>query len=104
MKRSREEFGEAASLRYQSLILQALRDIGEDPKRPRSTERPEIMIDGAGTFHLSFSRGRVGHPGVKEPRHFLLYRRREDVVEVARLLHDAQDLERLVPEEFRRSN
>jgi len=42
--------------------------------------------------------------GVKAPRHFQLYRRREDEVEIARLLHDARDLERQVPEEFRRSN
>jgi plasmid stabilization system protein ParE len=40
---------------------------------------------------------------VKEPRHFLLYRRREDgVIEVARILHDGRDLQRHLPEEYRR--
>lgn len=102
MKRSHQEFGEAASLRYQALILQAIRDIGEEPDRPGSTERPELMIDGAKTYDLSFSRGRAGRPGVNKPRHFLLYRRRDDVIEVARLLHDARDLERQIPEEFQR--
>jgi hypothetical protein len=35
---------------------------------------------------------------VKTPRHFLLYRRREDgVIEVGRVLHDSRDLERQLP-------
>ena len=84
MKRSLQEFGEAASLRYSALIRQALFDIGADPERPGSKERPEIMIQGARTYHLEFSRSRVSGSTVKEPRHFLLYRRREDgVIEVA---------------------
>ena len=42
--------------------------------------------------------------GVKAPRHFLLYRRREErVIEVARVCHDARDLVRHVPEEYRRN-
>jgi toxin ParE1/3/4 len=40
---------------------------------------------------------------VTEPRHFLLYRRREDgVIEVARILHDGRDLARHLPEGYRR--
>ena len=46
------------------------------------------MVEGARFNHLSFSRSKVGRPGVKEPRHFVLYRRRGDVLEVARILHD----------------
>lgn len=103
MERSSQEFGERAALRYDALIKQALKDIGEDPERPGSKERPEIMVEGARVYHLSFSRSRVGRPGVKEPRHFLLYRRCGDVIEVARILHDAGDLEGQVPEEYRRS-
>lgn len=97
------EFGEAAALRYEVLILQALCDIGEEPERQGSKERPEIMIEGARVYHLSFSRSRVSRSGVKEPRHFVLYRRRGDVIDVARILHDARDLERHLPEEYRRS-
>jgi toxin ParE1/3/4 len=41
--------------------------------------------------------------GVKAPRHFLLYRRRDEgVIEVARVIHDARDLTRHLPEEYRR--
>ncbi|MGP8245686.1 MAG: hypothetical protein ACLQVN_14355 [Bryobacteraceae bacterium] len=80
-----------------------MRDIGDDPERPGSKERPEIMIGGARTYHLEFSRGRVSGSKVKEPRHFLLYRRRADgAIEVARILHDGRDLWRHLPEEYRR--
>jgi toxin ParE1/3/4 len=41
--------------------------------------------------------------GVKAPRHFLLYRLRgERVIEVGRVCHDARELVRHVPEEYRR--
>jgi toxin ParE1/3/4 len=84
---SRQEFGESAAGRYQALIKQAAIDIGDNPVRPGSQERPDLMIEGARTYHLSFSRNRVTGHRVKEPRHFLLYRLREDgVIEVARIL------------------
>ena len=89
-----KEFGDQAALRYDALIKQALRDIAEDPERLGSKE--------IRTYHLSFSRSRLPHPGVKEPRHFLLYRRPGKVIEVARILHDARDLKRNLPEAYRR--
>jgi plasmid stabilization system protein ParE len=63
VKPSLQEFGEAASLRYEALILQALSDIGDDPERPGSTKRPEIMIEGALTYHLEFARGKAKGKG-----------------------------------------
>ena len=84
-----KEFGDRAAHRYDELIKQTLRDIAEDPERSGSKEKPELMMEGVRTYHLSFSRRRLPHPGVKEPRHFLLYRRRGNVIEVARILHDA---------------
>ena len=100
---SERKFGEATAARYRALIKQAVRDVGDDPERPGSKERPEIMIKGARTYHLQFSRSRVSGPGVKEPRHFLLYRRRADgVIEVARVLDEARDLARHLPEDYRR--
>jgi plasmid stabilization system protein ParE len=99
---SERSFGHSAAKRYRALIKQALRDIGESPERPGSQERPEIMVRGARTYHISLSRSRVSGPGVKEPRHFLLYRRRADgVIEVARILHDGRDLGRHLPEDYR---
>lgn len=102
VRRSFEEFGEAASQRYEALLLQALLDIGADPKRPGSKERPEFLVEGARTYHLEFSRRRVSGSRVKDPRHFVLYRCREDgVIEVARIIHDSRDLDRHVPKSYR---
>jgi len=48
------------------------------------------------------SRRRVSGPIVKEPRHFLLYRRRSDgVLEIARVLDEARDFQRHLPEDYR---
>jgi toxin ParE1/3/4 len=45
----------------------------------------------------------VKSQGVKATRHFLLYRSREEpLIEVGRVCHDARDLARHVPEEYRR--
>jgi toxin ParE1/3/4 len=105
LKWSEENFGKQAALRYRALLKQALRDIEADPERPGSIERTEIMIAGARTYHFSFSRPRVGSAGVvKAPRHFLLFRRTGlGVVEVSRVLHDASDLERHLPQGYRRN-
>lgn len=101
---SQKEFGEAAARSYAALIVQALRDIGDDPERPGSKERAESMVEGARTYHLWFSRSRVSGPSVKSPRHFLLYRLLDErVIEVGRILHDGRDLERHLPKQFRRS-
>ncbi len=99
-----EEFGERAALRYDVLIKQALKDIGADPERPGSNTRPAMMIEGARTYHLQFSKSRAGKPGVKQPRHFILYRCRENgVVEVARILHDGRDLQLHIPGDYRQT-
>jgi toxin ParE1/3/4 len=99
------EFGMAATERYRLLIRQALLDIASNPDLPGSRERPEIMVNGARTYHIELSRHRVAGPKVKEPRHFILYRRRRDgVILVARVLHDSRDLQRHLPGDFRRGS
>lgn len=47
IKHSVKSFGEAASLRYEELIRQALTDIRDDPDRPGSVARPDLMVDSA---------------------------------------------------------
>lgn len=102
LKRSVQEFGMAASLRYRALIGQALLDLKDDLERPGSKARPDLLVEGARTYHLALSRTRSAGARVKEPRHFLLYRRREDgVIEVARVLHDSRDLARHLPVGYR---
>ena len=103
LKWSFEEFGNEAYLRYAALIRQALLDIAADPELPGSKERPDIMVGGARTYHLSLSRARAEGGKVKDPRHFLVYRRRGDgVIEIARVLHDSRDPARHLPTGFPR--
>lgn len=88
-----EQFGEAARLRYQSLIVAALRDIAAQPDRPGSIDRPELG-SGVRSWHLRLSRdGAVGGV-VRRPRHFVVYRTETSLVVVGRVLHDAMELAR----------
>ena len=101
---SEAKFGHDAKLRYEALTVQALRDIESDPARPGSTERPEIMIEGARTYHIRLSRDRAmtALGVVHNPRHFILYRRRGNVIDIGRILHDGCDLQRHLPDDYRR--
>ena len=46
-----EQFGEAARLRYESLVVAALRDVARQPDRPGSLARPELGA-GVRSWHL----------------------------------------------------
>jgi toxin ParE1/3/4 len=95
-----ERFGERSVARYRDLLKQAIRDIAADPGRPGSKERPDLAR-GIWTYHLAFSRDRAASDLgiVRKPRHFLVYRRRgDDLIDVVRVLHDARDLQRHLPE------
>jgi toxin ParE1/3/4 len=106
MKWSLKEFGEQAALRYDSLMTQALTDIGEDPERPGVQQHSELA-EGVLVYHLRFSRGRSRSALgiVRNPRHFVVYRRRDrtNVIDVLRVLHDSRDLARHLPEEQARA-
>lgn len=101
---SHDRFGVRAATRYRELLKQALRDIAADPERPGSREMRNLAR-GVRTYHLSFSRDRVRNQFgmVRNPRHFLVYRRRgKTVIDVVRVLHDARDLDRHLPEGYLR--
>ena len=53
------------------------------------------------SYRIELSRRNVvGIAAVQRPRHYFVYRIRDDIVEILRLIHDAQDLElHLVSEE-----
>ncbi len=101
--KAESKLGYQAKLRYEALLIQALRDIESEPFRPGSTERPEIVIKGARTYHIVLSRTHVSGPRVKEPRHFILYRHRDvaNVIDNGPILHDGRDLASHLPEEYR---
>ena len=89
------QFGEVARLRYESLIVAALRDVATRPDRPGSIERPELG-GGVRTWHLRLSRDHVTSAAgvVRRPRHFLIYRVEPALLVVGRVLHDAMELAR----------
>jgi len=100
---SQEYFGEQGRLRYETLIVQAIRDVAVGPRRPGCRSRPEIA-EGALTHHLINSRAHVPKTRgrVRKPRHFLLARlTADDCLEIGRVLHDSMDLERHPPDEYR---
>jgi toxin ParE1/3/4 len=100
-----EHFGERARRRYEALLLQAISDVAENSDLPGSSRRDEIAAD-ARTYHLAHSKDRVARRTgrVKRPRHFLLFRVRDDGrVEIGRVLHDSMDLPSHLPSEYRAS-
>jgi toxin ParE1/3/4 len=99
---SLQDFGGDAALRYEALILQAFRDLQADPERTGAKQRPELA-ENVFAYHLRHSRdrARLGFRTVRTPRHFILYRRQGQAIEILRLLHDARDLERHLSEEHR---
>lgn len=92
---TQEQFGEAARLRYEALIVAALRDVASQPDRPGSLDRPELGA-GVRSWHLRLSRehARPALGGVRRPRHFLVYRLEPGLVVIGRILHDAMELAR----------
>lgn len=99
---SEERFGERTRRRYEALIVRAIRDVAENPDRPGSQRRWEVAGQ-ARTYHLLGSRDRVtpAIDRVRRPRHFRLYRVRDDGrIEVGRVLHESMDLRRHLPEGY----
>jgi len=98
---SAETFGDAASRRYAALIVQAIMDLAKQPTRAGVHERPEISVRLC-SYHLAHSRVRIRNveERVAAPRHFVMFRIRNDgVLEIVRILHDSMDLARYVPHE-----
>mgnify|MGYP001103307494 CR=1 FL=1 len=99
LARTQERFGVAARHRYEALIVEAIRDIAENPSRPGAPERPELGM-GTRTWHLRLSRerARTDTGTVQRPRHLIVFRTdASGIVEIGRILHDAMELERHRP-------
>ena len=88
---TQDAFGDVGRARYENLISTALIDLRNDPGRAGVRQRDDIG-KGICTYHLASSRKRVTTARqVAKPRHFVLFRISRNVVEVARVLHDAMD-------------
>ena len=90
-----ERFGGPARLRYETLIVAALRDAETASERPGGLAWPELGAR-VRSWHLRQSRAHA-EPGlhvVRRPRHFLVYRFEPGRVQVGRVLLDAMELAR----------
>ena len=97
-----ENFGEIARLRYERLLVTAFRDVAAEPERINSIARPELG-ENVRSYHLRHSRerARTERGIVIRPRHLLLYRfARADLIGIGRVLHDAMEIDRHLPQEF----
>ncbi len=90
-----EKFGADVRDGYEELIGTTIERLLIDPEHPITRERPELGR-GIRVVHLRSCRDRVrtGVRRIRDPRHFVVYRRADDVVQVVRVLHDAMDLPR----------
>ena len=95
-------FGEVGRLRYEQLLITAMRDIAAEPERIGSLSRPELG-ENVRSYHLRYSRerARTGRGTVLRPRHLLLYRfAHPGLIGIGRVLHDAMEIERHIPGVF----
>ncbi|MBN9611850.1 MAG: hypothetical protein BGO26_16640 [Actinobacteria bacterium 69-20] len=88
-----KNFGDLVREGYEALIVAAFDLIRDDPTVLGSRERADLAV-GLRTLHLRACRNHVS-PAVRRissPRHFVVYRKVGEVVQVVRLLHDAMNL------------
>lgn len=94
-----QAFGTPGLKRYETLIQAALADLATDPDRVGVRHREDIG-PAICTYHLASSRKRTSAGSqVAKPRHLIVFRVVGNVVQVARLLHDAMDFARHAPAE-----
>ncbi len=88
---TQEAFGDLGRSRYENLISAALIDLRTNPARAGVRQRDDIGKHIC-TYYLASSRKRINaSKQVAKPRHLVLFRVNKNVIEVARLLHDAMD-------------
>jgi toxin ParE1/3/4 len=81
---SEKRFGSDARRRYEDLVIQAIRDLVEDPERHGTRSvGPRIH------YHLRHSRGHGTGSQVRHPRHILVVRIVGEELMVAAVVHDA---------------
>ena len=94
LHRSTAEFGASAGARYKVLLDQALKDLGEDPRRVGVRPIPDVR-PGYFVYHVKLSKPRVTTRTVRSPRHLVVFSvDSSDTVLVAAVVHEREMLER----------
>ena len=78
-------WGEQQFEKYRSLLEESFEDIAINPLLPRSKDRKELF-PGCRSLHVG--------------RHVILYRVKDNAVQIARVLHDSMELELHIPSEM----
>ena len=97
LKWSVENFGEAASRRYKTLIGVVIAEIDADPELTHSYEIPGLQ-ENIRLYHLKHSRTRAAVDGqmVKKPRHFVAYMAADGDTMIVRILHERMQITQLL--------
>ncbi len=82
---------------YDSLIKQTFTLLRDDPFRPGSADRSEI-VEGMRSYHIGLTKISSPSP-IQSPRHLVFYAvPKKDILIISRVLHDARDFTRSMVE------
>lgn len=84
---------------YDKLLVQALRDVRDEPERPSSLKHPEFgpLVR---SYRIALSKKRSG-TRIRSPRHLIYYTLKyQGIILVLRILKDDMDPRRHLPAEY----
>lgn len=93
---SEAQFGTLARERYEELLLTAMQDVADTPKRANVAWMRLTRME-VGVYHIVHSRDRASDPpgSVGEPRHYFIFRiGPDDVVDILGFVHERMLLNR----------
>jgi toxin ParE1/3/4 len=93
---SQDKFGSATRERYAALLVTAMQDVADNPRRRRVTWKRTSSGD-IGVYHIRESRKSAPNPPgtVGEPRHYIVFRIGADgIVDILGFIHDSMLFDR----------
>ena len=91
LRRSEEQHGRDARIRYSALLLAAMRRVAENPEGRSTSNRGELR-PGIRSFHIRHSRDESREAPVANAVHVIFYRVSDPgIVEIVRVLHDRME-------------
>ena len=92
LRRSEVNFGEVIRSRYKRLLDQAFTDLLENPLR-FGVQAINDVRTGYFSYHLKWSSRRGQRPGIRRPRHLLVFSVSSEMITVAAVVHERELLE-----------
>lgn len=93
LRRSEMDFGGLVRSRYKQLLDQGLMDLIEDPQRFGVQAINDVRA-GYFSWHLKWSSRHAPRPGIRRPRHLLVFSMSGEMITVAAVVHERELLER----------